>query len=67
VLESTANRKQRASLATTYGAGLRVSEVVRLQLRHLDADRMCLRVEQGKAAGSRHAPLARLLEELRAY
>jgi site-specific recombinase XerD len=68
LLESTANRKQRAVLATTYGAGLRVSEVVRLQLHHLDAERMCLRVEQGKGAKDRDTLLSpRLLAELRAY
>ena len=68
VLESTVNRKQRALLATTYGAGLRVSEVVRLQLRHLDAARGSLRVEQGKGARDRDTLLSpRLLAELRAY
>ena len=68
LLEHTANRKQRALLATTYGAGLRVSEVVRLQLHHLDAERMSLRVEQGKGAKDRDTLLSpRLLEELRAY
>jgi integrase/recombinase XerD len=59
VLEATVTRKQRAVLATTYGAGLRVSEVVHLHLRHIDADRMSRRVEQGKGGiGSRHPPLA---------
>ena len=68
LLEHAGNRKQRALLATTYGAGLRVSEVVRLQLRHLDAARMCLRVEQGKGGKDRDTLLSpRLLEELRAY
>lgn len=45
LLESAGTRKQRTLLATTYGAGLRVSEVVRLQLRDIDAERMSLRVE----------------------
>jgi len=68
VIEATGTRKQRAVLVTTYGAGLRVSEVVRLQLRHLDAERMCLRVEQGKGGKDRDTLLSpRLLEELRAY
>ena len=68
VIESAANRKQRAVLATTYGAGLRVSEVVRLQLHHIDAERMSLRVEQGKGGKDRDTLLSpRLLEELRAY
>jgi len=66
LLESTSTRKQRAVLATTYAAGLRVSEVVRLQLRHLDAERMCLRVEQGTGGKDRDTLLSpRLLEELR--
>jgi len=68
VIESATTRKQRAVLATTYGAGLRVSEVVRLQLRHLDAERRCFRVEQGKGGKDRDTLLSpRLLEELRAY
>src|SRR5574341_2076446 len=65
LLEHTATRKQRAVLATTYAAGLRVSEVVRLQLRHIDAQRMSLRVEQGNGAKDRDTLLSpRLLEEL---
>jgi site-specific recombinase XerD len=68
VIASTANPKQRALLAIAYGAGLRVSEVVRLQLHHIDAQRMSLRVEQGKGAKDRDTLLSpRLLEELRAY
>jgi len=68
LLESTSTRKQRVVLATTYAAGLRVSEVVRLQLRHIDAQRMSLRIEQGKGAKDCDTLLSpRLLEELRAY
>lgn len=68
VLESTATRKQRALLATTYAAGLRVSEVVRLKVGDLDAQRMSLRVEQGKGGKDRYTLLSpRLLEDLRAY
>ena len=68
VIENAANRKQRAVLATTYGAGLRVSEVVRLQLHHIDGERMSLRVEQGKGGKDRYTLLSpRLLAELRAY
>jgi site-specific recombinase XerD len=66
LLEHTSTRKQRAVLATTYAAGLRVSEVVRLQLHHIDAERMSLRVEQGKGGKDRDTLLSpRLLEELR--
>jgi site-specific recombinase XerD len=68
VIESTTNRRQRALLATTYAAGLRVSEVVHLRVTDIDAPRMRLRVEQGKGGKDRDTLLsARLLEELRAY
>jgi site-specific recombinase XerD len=68
LIEGAANRKQRALLATTYAAGLRVSEVVRLKPGDLDAQRMSLRVEQGKGGKDRYTLLSpRLLEELRAY
>jgi integrase/recombinase XerD len=68
LLEATSTRKQRTLLATTYGAGLRVSEVVRLQLHDIDAERMSLRVEQGKGGKDRDTLLSpRLLAELRAY
>jgi site-specific recombinase XerD len=68
LLEATTTRKQRVLLATTYAAGLRVSEVVRLRLHDIDAERMSLRVEQGKGAKDRYTLLSpRLLAELRAY
>jgi len=61
-------RKHRALLATTYAAGLRVSEVVQLKITDVDSDRMTLRVEQGKGAKDRYTLLSpRLLEELRLY
>ncbi len=68
IIEHTANRRQRALLATTYAAGLRVSELVHLKVTDIDAQRMSLRVEQGKGGKDRYTLLpARLLEELRAY
>lgn len=61
-------RKHRTLLATTYAAGLRVSEVVRLKITDIDSDRMTLRVEQGKGAKDRYTLLSpRLLEEMREY
>jgi len=53
---------------TVYAAGLRVSEVIALKVSDIDADRMTMRIEQGKGAKDRYVPLAaRLLRELRAY
>jgi len=68
LFEFCGNRKHRVLLMTAYGAGLRVSELVRLLPRHLDAKREQLRVEQGKGRKDRYTLLSpRLVEELRTY
>ncbi len=70
LFEMTCNLKHRALLMTVYGAGLRVSEVVRLQVSDIDSDsdRMTIRVEQGKGQKDRYTVLSeRLLHELREY
>ena len=64
----TTNRKHRALLMTTYGAGLRAGEVISLRVTDIDSVRMCIRVEQGKGQKDRYVPLAPyLLAELRDY
>ena len=68
LLQACPHSRHRLLLATTYAAGLRVSEVVALKVTDLDADRMTVRIAQGKGAKDRYVPLAkRLLEEWRAY
>lgn len=60
--------KHRVLLMTTYAAGLRVSEVVRLKVSHLDSERMMIHVHQGKGRKDRYTILSRrLLKELRLY
>ena len=60
--------RYRAALMTAYGAGLRVSEVVRLQVGDIDSKRMLIRVRQGKGKKDRYAMLStRLLEVLRCW
>jgi integrase/recombinase XerD len=51
--------KPRIVLMTAYGLGLRVSELCRLRVRDVDghADRMCVRIVQGKGAKDRYVPL----------
>jgi integrase/recombinase XerD len=62
------NLQHRALLMTTYGGGLRVSEVVKLRPHDIDSQRMMMRVVAGKRAKDRYTLLSvRLLEELRAY
>src|SRR6266487_4309293 len=68
LLASTATLRERALLMTTYGGGLRVSEVVHLRVSDIDAQRDMLRVEQGKGRKDRYTLLGpRLLAELRHY
>ena len=70
LLDSAANFKHQVLLKTIYSAGLRVSEVVRLQPHHIEGDpsRMMIRVEQGKGKKDRYTVLSKkLLVELRAY
>jgi integrase/recombinase XerD len=68
LFEVTSNRKHRALLMTTYAAGLRVSEVVRLRVCNLDSQRMLIRVEGGKGRKDRDTILSPgLLAELRGY
>jgi integrase/recombinase XerD len=68
LMQAVANRKHRALLMTTYAAGLRVSEVVKLKVSDLDSERMAIRVAEGKGRKDRYTLLSkRLLEELRSY
>jgi integrase/recombinase XerD len=60
--------RNRAALMTGYGAGLRVSEVVSLQLGDIDSQRKLIRIRQGKGKKDRYAMLSpRLLEVLRCW
>jgi integrase/recombinase XerD len=60
--------RYRAALMTAYGAGLRVSEVVRLKISDIDSKRMVIRIVQGKGQKDRYAMLSpRLLTALRAW
>ena len=64
----TTNLRHRAVLMTAYAAGLRASELGRLQVTDIDSARMCLRVDQGKGSKDRYVPLSpRLLAHLREY
>ena len=68
LLNACTRIRDRLLLATTYTAGLRVSEVVHLKVADLDADRMTVRIAPGKGAVDRYVPLSpRLLKDWRAY
>ena len=68
LLAATTTLKHRVLLMTTYGGGLRISEVLHLRVSDIDSQRMVIRVEQGKGRKDRYTLLSRrLLEELRRY
>lgn len=68
LFKCAAGLKDKVVLMTTYAAGLRVSEVVNLQLGDIDSKRMLLRVRQSKGNKDRYTVLSdRLLVELRLY
>jgi integrase/recombinase XerD len=63
LLNGVANLRHRVLLMTTYGAGLRVSEVTRLRVSDIDSQRMLIRVEPGKGRKDRYTLLSpRLLD-----
>ena len=66
ILDAAPSPKYRAAFMLCYGAGLRTDEVVHLLPRHIDSERMLIRVEQGKGKKDRQVMLSQsLLEELR--
>jgi len=68
LLGATVKLRDRCLLMTAYAAGLRVSELVHLQLSDIHPERMMIRVEQGKGKKDRYTILSRrLLGELRRY
>ena len=68
IIEACDNDKHRMMLLTCYGCGLRVSELVRLKVHHIDGERQLLRIEQGKGSKDRMVALSTtLLHQLRRY
>jgi integrase/recombinase XerD len=60
--------RERMLLETAYGCGLRISELLGLQVTDIDASRMVVTVRHGKGAKDRQVPLsARLLSALRKW
>ena len=68
ILSACLNHKHRIMLTACYACGLRVSELVALQVNQIDSDRHVLRIEQAKGAKDRQVILSEhLLMLLRDY
>jgi integrase/recombinase XerD len=66
--EAAPSYSHRVIFSTMYGTGMRVSEVLHLRMRHIDSQRMMIRIEQSKGNRDRDVPLSpKLLELLRTY
>ena len=68
LLESVANIKHRALLMLVYSVGLRVSEVVKLRPKDIDASRHMIRIRGAKGQKDRYTVLSEVaLQTLREY
>ncbi|TCX54619.1 recombinase XerC [Dehalobacter sp. 12DCB1] len=68
ILRSVKNIKHRAILFLIYSAGLRVSEVVNLQVNDIDKSRMLIHIRQAKGRKDRYSILSEItLNILRKY
>jgi len=68
IINAPKNMKHRLLIMTTYSAGLRASEVIKLKPEHIDSERMLIKVEEGKGGKDRYTLLSKmLLKELRHY
>lgn len=68
LLDAVQNTKHRCLLMTAYATGVRVRELVNLQVDDIHSERMLVHVRQGKGRKDRYTLLSqRLLGELRTY
>jgi len=68
IIDNATNPKYRTMLSVCYGCGLRVSELVSLQVKDINGEQHLLQVIQGKGFKDRNIPLPNsLLQLLRDY
>jgi site-specific recombinase XerD len=68
LLEAASDLKEQTILMTLYSTGLRLKELLNLQVKDIDSNKMQIRVRQGKGAKDRNVLLSpTLLDVLRRY
>jgi site-specific recombinase XerD len=68
LFKQVSNQKHIIALQMCYGLGLRVSEVVKLKVNHIDSSRMVVRIVGAKGKKDRYVPLPKsILGPLREY
>lgn len=64
LIQSTKNLKHRAVIALIYSSGLRIGEMINLELRDLDIDRSQIYIKQGKGRKDRTVVMAEIIKPL---
>ncbi|MCB0397827.1 MAG: tyrosine-type recombinase/integrase [Flavobacteriales bacterium] len=68
ILNALENKKHRCMLGLIYSAGLRRSELLKMEIGDIDSDRMLIKIRAAKGAKDRYVPLSRhILSYLRDY
>lgn len=62
IVACVANRQHRLMIELAYGSGLRVGEVVSLQVRDFDLDKLCIHVKNAKGGKDRVTVLSEVLK-----
>lgn len=64
LFRAVSNLKHKAILLTAFSCGLRVSEVCRLKVKHIDKDRMQVFIERSKGKKDRYVMLSPVLRDV---
>ncbi len=64
LIDGIENKKHKTIVELLYGCGLRVGEVVKIRMNHVDVERMQLHVVQGKGAKDRYTILPLSLKQV---
>ncbi len=64
MFRAVSNLKHKAILLTAFSCGMRVSEVTRLKVKHIDPDRMQVFIERSKGKKDRYVMLSPILRDV---